>query len=642
MNDRQEPYGAQRFVGYDEYGRPVYEDPYAPDPGAYAPNPDAYGAPPVAEAPRQPAPEYGYGAPDGYAAPEGTGAPGYGYDPYQGGQDATAWMPQQQPFTESAQQPYAPHPEASATPYPEASYPGSDYPEASYPGTSYPAAPSYDGSAAYGQYGQQQSYPQEPGYGQQAAYETYPAYRAEPEPEPGSGPAPGTPPEGATDGSGRAEDGGGPPHVADRAGASPAEDGEPYRTEQFSFIEEESGQSEDVIDWMKFSESRTERREEAKRRGRHRTIALVVAAVLLVVGGTGYLWSAGKLPFLGEDGTEAAKPGGERPDVVVLHLRDIDTENVSTALLVRNEAAGSSTTVLLPNSLALTTTDGSTTTLGQSFEGQGAGATREALGTLLGATFQGTWRLDTPFLENLVEAVGGITLDADATVPAEEEDDPPLVAEGPNRDLNGRAAVAYATHRAEDEEQTRQLARFGRVIHAVLEKLSTDPAAATETVVGLGQIPDPSLTDGQLGGALAELAAHARADKLETTLLPVEQNGTLSDETARGLVKEVLGGTVRNSDPGAAVSVSVRDATGEEGAAQSAQITLINGGYTVVPARQADASADSSTVTYADEADAEKAEEVAKTLGLPEDAVRQGEGAANADVTVVLGTDFDS
>ncbi|GAA4679538.1 polydiglycosylphosphate transferase PdtA [Streptomyces chumphonensis] len=636
MNDRQEPYGAQRFVGYDEYGRPVYEDPYAPGPDAYGANPAAYGGHAATEAPGQPlAPEYGYGSPDGYVAPEGSGAQGYGYDPYQGGQDATAWMPQQQAFPDSAQQSYAPHPEASATPYP------ASYPETSYPEASYPAAPAYDESAAYGPYGQQPSFPQEPGYGQQAAYGTHAPYPSEPEADPA--PAPGTPsPEGILDGSGRAEDGGGPPHAAERAGESPADDGEPYRTEQFSFIEEESGQSEDVIDWMKFSESRTERREEAKRRGRHRTIALVVAVLLLVVGGTGYLWSAGKLPFMGEDGTEAAGAGAERPDVVVLHLRDIDTENVSTALLVRNEAAGGSTTVLLPNSLALTTTDGTTTTLGQSFEGQGAGATREALGTLLGATFQGTWRLDTPFLENLVEAVGGITLDADSTVPAAEKDEPPLVAEGPDRDLGGPAAVAYATHRAEDEEQTRQLARFGQVIHAVLEKLSTDPAAATETVVALGQIPDPSLTDGQLGGALAELAAHARADKLETTLLPVEQNGTLSDETARGLVKEVLGGTVRNSDPGAAVSVSVRDATGEEGAAQSAQITLINGGYTVVPARQADAPADDSTVTYADEADAEKAEEVAKTLGLPQDAVRQGEGAANADVTVVLGTDFDS
>ncbi|NDZ75367.1 LytR family transcriptional regulator, partial [Streptomyces sp. SID10362] len=35
-----------------------------------------------------------------------------------------------------------------------------------------------------------------------------------------------------------------------------------YRTEQFSFIEEPDEDSEDVIDWLKFTESRSERREE--------------------------------------------------------------------------------------------------------------------------------------------------------------------------------------------------------------------------------------------------------------------------------------------------------------------------------------------------------------------------------------------
>ncbi len=61
-------------------------------------------------------------------------------------------------------------------------------------------------------------------------------------------------------------------------------------------MEEPTDDSEDVIDWLNFTENRTERREEAKRRARGRMVALVVVLALVAAGGVGYLWSAGKLP----------------------------------------------------------------------------------------------------------------------------------------------------------------------------------------------------------------------------------------------------------------------------------------------------------------------------------------------------------
>ncbi|UGY91391.1 LCP family protein [Streptomyces gobiensis] len=415
---------------------------------------------------------------------------------------------------------------------------------------------------------------------------------------------------------------------------------EDYRTEQFSFIEEKDEESEDVIDWLKFSESRTERREEAKRRGRNRIIALIVALTLALVGGVGYLWYAGKLPGMpSDDGPAVAADSAEKRDVIVVHLRQLGSGDTSTALLVNNETAGRATTVLLPNSLALSSDEG-TTTLGKSFKSQGAGATRDALDTLLGSDIKGTWRLDTPYLENLVQLVSGITVDADTTVPGAKEGDKPLVHKGSAREMNGQTAVAYATYRAAGEPQTKQLARFGQVLQATLKKLPKDAEAATSTVQNLGQIPDPSLSDSQLGSALALLAEYAGKGAYETELLPVEANGTLSDKTAEGLVKKVLGGTVKNSDPDAALRVRVKNATGTRSAADTARAALANGGYTVVSTGAADAAVATSTVTYKDEADAKKAQEVAKTLGLSPRAARKGEGAANADVTVVLGKDY--
>ncbi|MFC4493244.1 LytR C-terminal domain-containing protein [Streptomyces ovatisporus] len=562
MNERYgyDPYGQRpeqqpRFLGYDDYGQPVYgyddQDPY----GTQA---DAQGGQHSSQADRTAQQqEYQY---DPYGRQPGQQTQGY---PQQTQQE---WIPQQQ------SQP--PH--------------GQQNPPQEYDGGGYDAAGQYDAT------------------GQYAA--------------PGSGtPAPSAAPAGS--GSGRGQNTG-------------------YRTEQFSFIEEDTDDSEDVIDWLKFSESRTERREEAKRRGRNRVVALVVTLVVAASGGLGYLWYAGKLPGLGDEKGGTATSAGQQRDVIVVHLRSLDGGGSSTALLVDNADARRGNTVLLPNTLAVSGESGTTTTLGKSVEDEGAAPTRESLGTLLGADIKGSWRLDTPYLENLVELVGGIKLDANATVPGEKKGDEPLVERGRARTLDGQAAVAYATHRGRGEQQTRQLQRFGEVMHQTLRKLSSDSEAATRTVETLGQIPDPSLPEPELGASLAKLAKQAKAGSYRTQLLPVQANGTLSDRTSDGLVKQVLGGTVKNTDPDAAPRVKVVNASGDRGSDDAASAALVNGGFTVVDGGAGNAAQKRSVVTYADGKQKDKAEEVAKTLGLPGNAVRKGKEAANADVTVVLGRDY--
>ncbi|MEU8569836.1 LCP family protein [Streptomyces pathocidini] len=437
------------------------------------------------------------------------------------------------------------------------------------------------------------------------------------------------------------------PYVPQQGGprerdAGPRQRGEDYRTEQFSFIEEEDAESEDVIDWLKFAETRSERRDERKRKGRNRVVALILALVLALVGAAGYLWWAGKLPALpGTEAGSSAASGPQKRDVIVVHLRETRGGGSSTALLVDNETTGKGATVLLPNTLALSTDDGGSTTLGKAVADEGTTSTRDALDTLLGAQIKGSWRLDTPYLENLVELVGGIEIDADTTVPGAKKGEEPLVKPGRGQTLGGQAAVAYATHLGRGEPRAKQLERFGQVMHGVLRKLSSDPDAATTTVQTLNQIPDPSLTEAQLGASLAGLAERAKDGSYDTAVLPVEGDGTLSEATAKSMVKDVLGGTVKNADPDAAPRVSVRNASGDKKAASNAQVALLNSGYTLVGGGTAPAAQSASQVTYADAAQAAKAKEVAKTLGLPDSAVAKGRGAANADVTVVLGRDYE-
>ncbi|MBD0747278.1 LCP family protein [Streptomyces sp. CBMA152] len=415
-----------------------------------------------------------------------------------------------------------------------------------------------------------------------------------------------------------------------------------YGTEQFAFIEEPDEDSEDVIDWLKFTESRSERREEARRRGRNRIVALVVVLALAAVGGVGYLWSVGKLPGLSSSSgskAPAAAVGAQKRDVIVVHLHNTQKGGTSTALLVNNATTKQGTTVLLPNSLAVSNDDGTRTTLGKSVDGDGAQGTREAIGTLLGTKITGTWRLDTPYLENLVDLVGNVDISTDTDVPSTKAGADPVVKKGDDQTLTGQMAVAYATYKGPGEADAKQLQRFGQVMYGVLRKISDDPKAATITVQTLAQILDPSLPESDLGASLAKLAEHAKVGAYKTALLPVQADGTLSAQASDSVVKDILGGTVTAPDKGAAVRVGVANGSGNAKAADKARVDLVNGGYAFIDGGSASTQS-ASTVTYGDAGQKAKAEEVAKTLGLPAGAVKQGKAAANADVTVVLGKDY--
>ncbi|MGR4849820.1 LCP family protein [Streptomyces sp. LARHCF252] len=439
-------------------------------------------------------------------------------------------------------------------------------------------------------------------------------------------------------------------HIPQQAGPADEEaPGRPepeYHTEQFAFVEEPDGNSEDVIDWLKFTENRTERREEARRRARSRIVALVVVLALAAAGGVGYLGYAGKLPSLSSDDSTtgtATAAGAQKRDVIVVHLHDTNGGATSTALLVDNTTTKRGTTVLVPNSLALTSDDGTTTTLAKSVEDDGSDGTRAALDSALGTDIQGTWRLDTPYLQNLVDLVGNVDVDTDTDVPdpgAKKKGTAPLVNKGQDQTLSGKMAVAYATYRAPGEAQNAQLERFGQVMQGVLRKVSSDPQAATTTIQTLAQILDPSLTDKDLGSFLAGLSDLAKGGDFKTDLLPVQNDGTLSAQASAGVVRNVLGGTAKSPDKDAAVSVSVQNATGVKDNTEKARVVLLNGGFTFLEGGTAGAAQATSKVVYADTGDKANAAEVAKTLGLPTSAVGKGKISANADVAVVLGQDY--
>jgi hypothetical protein len=214
------------------------------------------------------------------------------------------------------------------------------------------------------------------------------------------------------------------------------------------------------------------------------------------------------------------------------------------------------------------------------------------------------------------------------------------VRKGEAQALSGKMAVAYATYSAAGEAPNAQLERFGQVMQAVLRKLTSDTQGATTTVQTLGMIIEPPLTDKDLGAFLAKLADLAKGGDYKTALLPVRNDGTLSAEASASVVKDVLGGTAKSPDQGAAVRVSVQNASGVRDNTEKARVVLLNGGFTFLEAGTASTGQAASKVVYGDAADKENATEVAKTLGLPTGAVTRGKVSGNADVSVVLGQNY--
>ncbi|MFJ2781441.1 LCP family protein [Kitasatospora sp. NPDC087315] len=532
-------------------------------------------------------------------------------------------------------------------------------------------APQQQQPQQYDQYGQPvpSAYPQQGGYGYQEqqqyqqAYDPYPQQQyatapqpvvTEPEPVPAA-PAPAPPrpraarpaateaapakPEPPSEqvGGGRAGRSAAGKPGAGKSGAGAGKTSkDDYPTDEFTFVDEEAEESEDVIDWLKFAESRSEVRAERRRKLRNRLIGAGVVVALAAAGAGGYLW------FTGDKQTAATAAGPRQVNVV--HLRDLQGK-VSSALLVNDSSGHKGTVLLLPDTLRLPGPgDPPVTTVGQAMDSIGPSATREGLTTVLGAPVAGTWRLDTPYLELLVAQLGGVRVDTNAEAhEGGKPDGKLLAAAGKNTLLNGKAAVAYATYQAPTENRDAQLARFGQVMDAVVRTMPTEFKDAKDDVHRMNAVLDPSLPEDALAGVLVQLSQQAKDGHFGTTALTVKPDGTLDDATAGKQVKDVLGGTVKSAASGdAPARVSIQDASGNDQAAAAAQVQVMNAGLTFIPGGSKTAPQAVSEIRYTDDARQAAAKSLALSLNLPETAAKKVTDAQNADLVVVLGKDYQA
>jgi len=570
---------------YDPYTRTPYAQPAQP-PGRQQPGHEqqqpGYGHPPYQQQPyEQPAPGYGYQQP--YTEPYTEPEYGYGYQqPPQPPQP-----PQQQGYTE---------------PYQGGGYDTGQYPAAPGPGpgqgpgrftadqyavTQPPAAAPYAPPAPA------------PQAAAQSVQQPVPPQRKRPA-------GPGT------------------------AGAPGPGKGAAYGSEEFAFVED-AEESADVIDWLKFSETRGERRDERRRRLRGRALVLGVVLLLVAAGGAGYLWATGKLGS-GAHGVAAAT-GRE---VIAVHLHDAD-EHVYTALLVSDAGTHKGATLLVPGTLDVPPDGGGAMVpLAANVDSQGNPAIRTGLNTVLGSNISASWGLYTSFLQVLVDRLNGVSVDSNTTI---TQSGKAVVSPGTST-LNGAEAIAYATYQAKGETPSAQLARYGQVLEAVIKAMPQDPTSAAADITAMGEVADPSLPDATLGALLATLSTDANAGNYQTVTLPVQSNGSLGPGAAT-VVRQLLGGSVTgNGGTAAAARVAVVNASGVGNNSALADAAITNNGYTWVPGDTTAPTQDTSTVAYSDASRANDAQQLAQDLGLPASAVRKVTTPLSVDLLVTLGKDY--
>lgn len=428
-------------------------------------------------------------------------------------------------------------------------------------------------------------------------------------------------------------------------------DGEPrprdgYTAADFAFLEAETDER-DVSGWLTFAESRAESRADRTRRFRVRLIGALVVLALAAAGLGGYLWANG-----GTFGTPAPTKS-----VIMLQVSDSTGNAVADALLVADRtaaggpaknAAGKGAAVLIPSVMMVNTTGFGPQPFGGRMSQSIPAAGKDTVADILGITIDGVWRMDEITFAELIDQIGGITLDADTAVPAATASPTaPPVGAG-HQKLSGPQAVAYATYTRNGDTAAAQPDRFGQVVQAVLAALPADSASITAYLNQLGTVDDPSLPDSKLSPILTSLATEEQAGAFTVQPLPLRTDGSdeLDYQAAAPVVSTLLGGAVKAGSAAGQISrVLVDDGSGHTGSQSAAirdaaQAKLANGGYTFIDGETVGRRA-TSVVEVPDANQKDTAVQIAETLGLPAIDVQIVPNMPTvADVTVILGADW--
>lgn len=285
--------------------------------------------------------------------------------------------------------------------------------------------------------------------------------------------------------------------------------------------------------------------------------------------------------------------------------------------------------------------------------GLGPEAARRTLQFNLGVPIHYTARVDFRGFEQLVDAIGGITIDVDRAIldneyPNEKYGITRLyIPVGPQR-MNGMTALRYARSRHADSDFGR-LRRQQRVIQSARDEvLALNLVTATRLPQMVRIVFNSVMTDISPSDvpALAWLAARIPRDNIvsrqidHTMIDDVNGDGTVlipNREKIRPIVQELFYNPVVKQE---AARIEVLNGTGRDGLAAGVQTALLAQGLNVVRIDTADRSSYPET-QIVDRGKNATASHLASLLRVPTTSVRKATGTSGyADITVILGSDY--
>lgn len=394
--------------------------------------------------------------------------------------------------------------------------------------------------------------------------------------------------------------------------------------------------------------------ERAQRRAVARRRAMLgggVLALVLLLAVTAVLLLRGE----GEQPTTAPTTAQRQRTLVVLVTGG---DGVASASALTGVPAGAEATpdadiVLVPAGLVVDVAGAGSLPYGETTTLPEPAAPAEALTDLLGVRVDGAWRLTTDGLAGLVEAVGGVRAAVDVdVVRTDDQGNQVVVVRAGTQELDGAAAAAYATYRAEGEPDQARLARFDEVLTGVLGALPGSPPEIAEVLGGLGDASTSTLAGEQLAATVARLRAAVAAGAVASDVLPVtdlDTGGTvptygIDSGQASAMMRARFPGALLTDPTGESLRVLVENGVGTPGLVEAARAKLVAAGFRFTNGgNAAEFTDDPSTVIVPDgtQQSVRRGQRVAAALGLPDSAIATSDrGQTVADVIVILGSDF--
>ncbi len=391
---------------------------------------------------------------------------------------------------------------------------------------------------------------------------------------------------------------------------------------------------------------------EARQRRSSRRVKVVGAAVAVVVLLAAVVFLVG--PGSGGGHTTAAGPPARSQSTLLVQLLGARSTAQASVLLAHDTAnGGSGAGLLVPSALVVNVPGFGSSSFGDASTLGSRDAAALALSDALNVLVDGTWTLQPATFAALVDAVGGVTVDAQSQVtqPTANGGATVLIAPGQQK-LDGALAAVYASYLGSGEPEQARLARFSEVWQQVVAQLPSQPSQVSALLSKLGKGSQSSFPAQRLATFLLGLKADQKAQQMTYQNLPVRTMDTgaaqpasvLDEAQAQQLVSSQLAGSlppVRGSGP---VRVLVQNGLGTPGLGETTRAKLVAAGLTYINGGNAAQFGYAKSVVLIADASAQSRREgadVAAALRLPQSSLRiAAQGQTIADVVVIVGADY--